>query len=263
MPRLDWGAAGERFYETGVDRGVLYVGDSPGVPWIGLTAVSENPSGGESKPYYIDGVKYLNTSAPEEYAGTISAYTYPDEFAPCDGYVMTRQGFYTTAQRRREFNLSYRTKVGSDLSEDAGYKIHLLYNALASPTERSNTTIGDSIDPNDFSWAITTRPPRVVDRFVSAHYVVDSRTTDPGVLSTIEDILYGTEENDPRIPGFMELLGIFDAATELVVIDNGDGTWTATAPFDVIRMIDVGVFEITHPNAELAVDEETFTVSSA
>ncbi len=210
MPKLTWGAAGSRFYEAGVDRGVLYVGELAGVSWNGLTGVNESSSGGDAKPFYIDGIKYLNTSAAEEFEATITAYTYPDEFAHCDGTYQPRPGMFITQQRRQSFGLSYRTKVGNDLSDDAGYKIHVVYNALASPTARSNKSLGDSSDPTDFSWSITTRPPSTTAYKPTAHLVIDSRSTDPSILSLVEDILYGTDEDPARIPSFTELIEVFD-----------------------------------------------------
>lgn len=262
MTRLDWNAPGSRFYEAGVDRGVLFVEGSAGVPWNGLTSVNESPSGGDPKSFYVDGVKYLVLSSAEEYEGTITAYTYPDEFEPCNGNVEPRSGMFLAHQPRKSFSMSYRTMVGNDLSESAGYKIHIIYNALASPSERENGTITDNTDPNDFSWKITCKPPPMHGYRPTAHVVFDSRTTDPSVMGIIEDILYGSDEDLSRLPTFDELLAAYDTISTLVVVDNGDGTWTATAPFDVIRMLDDETFEITAPTA-IPVDTETYTISSA
>lgn len=261
MPRLDWDAPGTRFYEAGVDRGVLYVAGQPGVVWNGLTSVNESPSGGEPRPYYIDGVKYLNLSAPEEFEATISAFTYPVEFELCDGSVQPRQGMFLTHQRRKNFGLSYRSLIGSDQSENLGYKLHVVYNALASPTGRDHGTLKEQNDPEEFSWKITTKPPAMDGYKRTSHIVIDSRTTDPTVLSEIEDILYGTDSDSARIPTLEELIGVYDTVSTMTVVDNGDGTFTVTAPYDVIRMLDDETFEITSNNA-VFIDEETYTLSS-
>lgn len=262
MARLDWNTPGTRLYEAGVDRGVLYVDGFSGVPWNGLISVSENPTGGEAKPFYIDGVKYLNRSAREEFEATLTAFTYPDEFEACNGNVEPRSGMFLSQQRRKSFGLSYRTMIGNDQTESHGYKIHIVYNALAAPSERSNESFKDTTDPNDFSWRITTKPPAMSGYRPTSHVVIDSRSTDPSVLSLIEDTLYGTDVDAARLPTFTELVAIFDTVASLVIIDNGDGTWTATAPFDVIRMIDVDIFEITAPTA-VFIDSDTYTISSA
>lgn len=211
MPRLTWSAVGERFYETGVDRGVLYVNGIYGVAWTGLTSVAESPSGGEARPYYIDGVKFLNISSAEEFEATINAFYRPLEFGPCDGTASIQNGLFVTQQPRKSFGLSYRTKLGNDVDgSDHAYKIHLVYNALAAPSERSNNTLGDSADPSVFSWAITTLPPSITGFKPTAHLVIDSRSTDPSVLSNVEDILYGNEANTAHLPSPDELIAIFN-----------------------------------------------------
>jgi hypothetical protein len=261
VARLDWNAAGSRFYEAGVDRGVLYVDGYPGVPWNGLTSVDESPSGGDPKPFYIDGVKYLAVPSPEEFEGTITAFTYPDEFAQCDGTAQPRSGLFLTHQRRKPFSLTYRTLIGNDQTDALGYKIHIVYNALASPSNRKNDTLKDQTDPSDFSWKITCRPPSIDGYRPTSHVILDTRTTDPSVIETVEDILYGTDADAARLPSLIDLIAAYDTISTLTVIDNGDGTWTATAPFDVIRMLDDETFEITAPTANF-IDEDTYTLSS-
>lgn len=261
MAELVWNTAGSRFYEAGVDRGVLYIDGQPGIAWNGLTSVNERPSGGDSTPFYIDGVKYLNLPAGEQFEATISAFTYPEEFSECDGTYQPRSGLFLTQQRRKEFGFSYRTKVGNDQSESFAYKLHIVYNALAEPSERSYESATDEVDPNDFSWKITTKPPAMPGYRPTSHVVMDSRNTDPTILALVEDVLYGTEEDSARLPTWDELLGIYDSISSLTVVDNGDGTWTATAPFDVIRFTDDTVFEITASTA-VFIDEDTYTLSS-
>lgn len=209
MPRLTWGATGQRFYETGVDRGVLYVDTQPGVAWPGLISVPESPSGGDARAYYIDGIKYLNISSAEEFEATINAFASPAEFAPCDGTTAIHNGLFVTQQPRKSFGFSYRTMVGSDLDPDYGYKIHLVYNALAAPSQRSNNTINDSSEPDAFSWDISTRPPTFTGYKPTAHFVVESKATAPYRLAAFEDILYGNDTNLPRLPPAQELVDFF------------------------------------------------------
>lgn len=210
MPRLSWDAVGQRFYETGVDRGVLYVEANPGVAWTGLTSVSESSSGGEAKAYYIDGVKYLNISSAEEFEATLEAFASPSEFGPCDGTVSVQNGLFVTQQPRKSFGLSYRTKIGNDTDgTDHGYKIHLVYNALAAPSDRANKTMGDSTDPLGLSWTITTLSPVVTGFKPTAHFVIDSRFTPTEILIEVEDTLYGNDANAPRQPPAQELTDIF------------------------------------------------------
>lgn len=212
MPRLIWNVVGERFFETGVDRGVLYVGVNAGVPWPGLVSVSESPSGGEARPYYIDGVKFLNIASAEEFEATINALYSPPEFDPCNGVSSIQNGLLVTQQPRRSFGLAYRTKLGNDVDgSDHAYKIHLVYNALAAPSQRDNTTVAETVNPSNFSWSITTLPPTISGYKRTAHLVVDSRFTTEGVLAFVEDILYGDTSNAARLPTPDELVTIFTA----------------------------------------------------
>lgn len=211
VTRLNWGASGERFFEAGVDRGVLYVGSAEGVPWNGLISVAEAPTGGETTPYYIDGIKYYNHIDGEEFEATIEAYTYPDEFSECDGTAPIKHGLFATQQKRKSFNLAYRTKVGNDVDGmDHGYKLHLIYNAHAAPTTRANSTLGDAPEPFNFTWKLTTRPVALKGRRPTAHFVIDSREAPGEVLAQLEDILYGTEESAARVPTVPELVYIFE-----------------------------------------------------
>lgn len=210
MARLVWGSVGERFYEAGADRGVLYVGSAAGVAWNGLTSVKESPSGGDPQPYYIDGYKYINIAAAEEFEATLEAFSSPKEFAPCDGTGQIANGLFITQQPRQQFNLSYRTRVGNDVAgTDLGYKLHLIYNALAAPSSRDNNSIGDKPDPNKLSWDITVRPPRLTGYKPSAHLVIDSRTALSADLTALETILYGQDFIDPRFPTQAEVITLF------------------------------------------------------
>lgn len=209
MPRLTWSAVGERFYETGIDRGVLYVDNEIGVAWTGLISVTENSSGGEAKPYYLDGIKYLNLSAAEEFEATLNAFSSPSEFAQCDGVASIHNGLFATQQPRKSFGFSYRTRVGNDLDgSDHGYKIHLVYNALSEPSDNAYSTIGESAEPSIFSWQISTLPPGLTGYKPTAHFVIDSRRTPKGLMAHIEDLLYGSIANSPRLLPPQELLDL-------------------------------------------------------
>lgn len=212
MTRLTWGAVGERFYEAGVDRGVLFVDNAEGVPWNGLVSVSEAPTGGEITPSYIDGIRYLNDVASEEFEATLEAYTYPDEFEQCDGTVPVKNGLFGTQQKRKPFALSYRTKVGNDVDGlKHGYKIHLIYNVTAAPTPRTNTSVGDVVEPDNFSWALSTIPESFKGHRPTAHFMIDSRDTPRDVLIRIEEVLYGSDTEISRIPSVPELVYIFES----------------------------------------------------
>lgn len=217
MARLNWGATAERFYETGIDRGVLYTGNGIGVPWNGLTSVSESPTGGEAKPAYIDGYKFRNVASSEEYEATIEAFSAPKEFGPCDGSRSIHNGLIATQQPRQAFNFSYRTLVGNPIEgTDYGYKIHLVYNALAGPAQRSNGTVSDSIEASKLSWSVTTLPPSLTGMKPTAHFIIDTRETPRGLLAAIEDILYGTDVNSARMPLVSELVAMFQSMGPIV-----------------------------------------------
>ena len=224
MTRLEWGVVGERFYETGVDRGVLYILDGDAVAWNGLVSVSEAPTGGEPNPYYLDGVKYLNLSSGEEYEATIEAYTYPDEFAQCEGVASIRNGLFVTQQSKKSFGLAYRTKIGNDVNGvDHGYKIHLVYGALAGPSPRGHLTISDTSEALNFSWQITTKPPAINEYKPASHFIIDSMDTPGELLAIIEDILYGKVDAAPRLPSVSELLFIFNSY-DTTIFDAGAPT---------------------------------------
>lgn len=203
---LVWDAAGERLYETGVKKGVLYVqGDNgkylKGVAWNGLTGVTESPSGAEANAIYADDMKYLNLYSAEEFGATIEAYTYPDEFAECDGSAELTKGVNIGQQKRKAFGMCYRTVLGNDITgEDYGYKLHIIYGAMASPSEKAYATINDSPEAITFSWEITTTPVNVAGLKPTASLVIDSTKADSAKLTALETILYGSESDDPRLP---------------------------------------------------------------
>lgn len=203
--KLSWDQVGERFYETGIDRGVLYPivsgTYSKGVAWNGLTAVNETPEGAEPTPIYADNIKYLNLMSAEELGITIEAFTYPDEFAACDGSVEIAEGVTIGQQTRQHFGLCYRTLIGNDESgTDHGYKLHLIYDCLASPSERPHNTVNDTPEAETFSWEVATTPIAVEGHKPSASLVIDSTKVDSTKLKALEDILYGTDSKEPTLP---------------------------------------------------------------
>lgn len=208
MAKIVWDKTGEHFYETGVKNGVLYVQEGSaypkGVAWNGLTAVTESPSGAEATPLYADDIKYLNLLSTEEFGATIEAYTYPDEFAACDGSAALVDGVMIGQQARKTFGLCYRTTIGNDTNgNDYGYKLHIIYGALAAPSEKAYATINDSPEAITFSWEVTTTPVNVTGAKPTASITIDSTKVDSTKLAALEDILYGKDGepgNEPRLP---------------------------------------------------------------
>jgi hypothetical protein len=197
VSRIDWNKAGERFFETGVDRGVLYPRLGQGVPWNGLVAVNENAAGGEVDSLYFDGVKYLDIAAGEDFEATIEALNAPLEFAPSDGQKYLSPGLSVTQQPRKPFGFSYRTLIGNDLvGTELGYKLHLVYNCTASPAARSNKTLAGNAEPGTRSWKIDTVPPAANTFRPTAHIVVDSTLVDPYLMEELETMLYGRDASD-------------------------------------------------------------------
>jgi hypothetical protein len=224
MTKLAWDQTGQRRYEAGVDHGVLYIPDnagaySNGFAWNGLVTVTESPSGAEASPQYADNIKYLNLVSAEEFGATIEAFTYPDEFGVCDGTASPETGITVGQQSRRSFGLVYRTRVGNDLEgTDYGYKLHLIYGALAAPSEKAYGTINDSPEAITFSWELTTTPTAVgtiegVEYKPTASLTIDSTTVDAGALSDLEDLLFGTPGSDPELPLPADVIALFAGTT--------------------------------------------------
>jgi len=226
MSKLVWDKTGERYYETGVNQGVLYPqaegGTYPkGVAWNGLISVTESPSGAEPTPLYADNIKYLNLMSAEEFGATIEAYTYPDEFAQCDGSAEIAPGVMIGQQNRKVFGLSYKTVLGNDADgNDYGYKLHLIYGALAAPSEKGYSTINDSPEAITFSWEVTTTPVPVTGFKPTASITIDSTKVDAAKLAALEEILYGKDPTtpedddgvDPRLPLPDEIIDLITPA---------------------------------------------------
>lgn len=206
MAKLVWDATGEKLYETGVKQGVLYIMDAEGkypngVVWNGLTAVTESPSGAEATPLYADDIKYLNLISAEEFGATIEAYTYPDEFMECDGSAALVEGAYIGQQPRKTFGLCYRTTLGNDVANESyGYKLHLIYGALAAPSEKAYATINDSPEAITFSWEVSTTPVPVTGHKPTASLVIDSTKVGAEKMAALEAVLYGAESSEARLP---------------------------------------------------------------
>ena len=219
MSKIVWDQTGERLYETGVDHGVLYpiqeTGEySLGVPWNGLTGVTESPSGAEATPLFADNIKYLNLVSAEDFGCTIEAYTYPDEFALCDGSASIAQGVNIGQQARKVFGLSYRTIVGNDVDSNAhGYKLHLIYGCLAAPSEKSYATVNDSPEAITFSWEVTSTPVNVTGFKPTACVTIDSTKADPTKLAELEAALYGTDDKEAYLPLPDEIVTIMGKAS--------------------------------------------------
>lgn len=219
MSKLKWDQTGERVYETGVKKGVLYVADGEGnlygkgVAWNGLTAVTESPSGAEATALYADDIKYLELMSNEEFGATVEAYTYPDEFAACDGSAELAPGVKIGQQPRKMFGLSYVTTLGNDTEgNDHGYKIHLVYGAKAAPSEKAYSSINDSPEAITFSWELTTTPVEVEGFKPASHIEIDSTKVDAEKLAAIEALLYGGESTEAKLPLPSEIIALLKDA---------------------------------------------------
>lgn len=253
MTRFIWGDV--RPFEAGVDRGVLFPQNSPGVVWNGLTQVKEAPSDGDAIAVYVDGFPFRNSRQSEGFAGTIEAFTYPDEFLEYDGF----QDQVITQQRRKTFGFSYRVMS----SGGPEYKIHIVYNAVAKPSNRDWQSLSNSVQPLALSWDFESTPVRVPGSAASSHLIIDSSVAHPSALTALEDALYGTDATDSTLPSLLDVIEIFESNAILRIIDNGDGTWTAIADDStgIITMLSTDIFEIDYVTA-VFIDTKTYTISS-
>lgn len=239
MTKLVWDKVGERLYETGLDQGVLYLADGTGIPWNGLTSIEEDMSGDTSAPAYYDGVKYLDIPATGDYAATLNAFTYPDEFLEFEGVADLGNGILVDGQASKLFGLSYRTKVGNDVDGvDHGYKIHILYNLTATPNAMSYQTLTSTTTPLQFSWRLTGVPSDVPYYRPTAHVIFDSRYLNAAMLVALEDLLYGDSDSQATLPTLSELVDfvsfwdpkriIPQSVTGLANLVDGTGDLTMT-----------------------------------
>lgn len=223
MAEIKWNKTGERIFEAGVDRGVLYPKVGSGVPWNGLVSINETPTGGEAVPHYLDGVKFYNKPGSTEFHATLEAFTYPDKFDELNGSPVSN-GLSFEEQNREEFGLTYRTLIGDDVvGLNRGYKIHMVYNALASPTASANVTKGAVLDPNNFTWDITATPEIVDGRKPTAHFTFDTTKTKGFRIEELERILYGTSTTSPRLPTPKELIDISKYGEALRIVPRASG----------------------------------------
>ena len=261
MTALVWDEVGKRTYEIGVDHGVLYLDDVV-VPWNGLINVEESPNA-EAKSFYLEGVKYLVSVSPSDYIGKLKAFTYPEEFDAVNGIAHVAPGLSYYDQPPKSFSLSYRTKIGNDLEgEDFGYRIHILYNIFATPDPISFSTIDSSLKPIQFGWNLTGTPPKMDSVRPTVHISIDSRSTPPEILQLVEDKLYGTSSSAPSLPLITEINEYFGYLGALLIIDHGDGTWSALDESDnYINMLDDTTFEIVGADT-VTLDPDTYEISS-
>lgn len=262
MTTLVWDEVGERTYQTGIDRGVLYLQDGTVVAWNGLTGMEESSSS-ELKSFFLDGIKYLESLLPGDFSGKLKAFTYPDEFDSINGVVDVAPGLSYHDQPSKSFNFSYRTRIGNDIEgTEHGYKIHILYNVVANPDSFAFGTLNDAVSPIEFSWTLTGTPPKIGKFRPTVHVSIDSTKTAPEILQMLEDKLYGTSETSPSLPTFHEVAEYFGYLGALIIVDHGDGTWSAIDESDgYITMLDATTFFIDNVDATYS-DAVTYQVSS-
>ena len=259
MTKLEWDTFGSRSYEVGLDRGVFYPSTGPGVPWNGLIAVSEieNETGG-GRIIYVDGNRHSTELGIGNFAAILSAVTYPDEFEEYDG--TDAQGF--SGQRRKSFNFSYRTLLANDaLGDYRGYLIHLVYNALATPSTRDYISLSGTVDPSVFSWGISTTPIVIPDARATSHFVIDSTKAYPVTIKWLEDQLYGTSLITAHMPTPTEILELFEENAIFRVIPHGDGTVTIIGPDEAVEEISPNLWKLDWPSV-IQIAEHTYKASS-
>lgn len=261
MVALLWDQIGQRTYETGVSRGVLYVGDNPGVAWNGLISI-EDGYDDSVDPVHFDGQKINDILVPGDWNGTLTAFTYPEEFNQCVGQLEDEAGFFVTGQAHSRFGLVWRTEVSTDTDREAGYKIHAVYNITAVANPRDSRTLTLDPEATEFSWELTSIPERVEGFKATSHFIFDSRQIDPFMMADVEDIFYGTADSEPRLPAMRDLATFMQRWGRLVITDNGDGTWTAYSPLPgVITGVTADQFTITSDTITM-LDADTYTIES-
>jgi hypothetical protein len=262
MPVLEWDKVGERTYETGLDRGVLYLPDGSAVPWNGLISVTESFDK-EIESIYYDGKKINDFVSLGSFSATMSAMTYPDEFMEIEGLTPLRRGVYMGDQAPKLFSLCYRTQIGNDVEgPSSNYKIHLIYNLTAIPSDRGSNTVSADLSLTTFEWHLTAIPEDISGYHPTAHIIVNSSNIDPFLLEDIEEILYGSSVSDAFLLTMGDLVDKLDEWYRVKIIDNGDGTWTATTLRDgFINFYEDGLFDIVNVNA-IYLDDVTFLIDN-
>lgn len=257
MSKLSWVSTTENVYEAGLDKGVFYPPSGSGVPWNGLVSVDENTNAEDPLPIFVDGVKVFDVPAPREFTATLSCYTYPDEFLEFDGYMEAAEGMYFGEQMPASFGLCYRTRIGSTKH----YKLHLLYNMTATPGAVSRKTFANIPEPSLLSWKLQGAPMKTNGGRPTSHVVLDTRRIDKGVLRHIEEVLYGSDDNEPRLPSPNDLEFFFSDVNPVVVtLLAASGEYALWAPSFYMTVTD-GVFEFTGPTFE-DFGDGTFSVES-
>lgn len=261
MTKLLWDQVGYRFYETGIDHGVLYLEDGSAVPWNGLVSVQEVFGDDTTTPYYVDGIKFNDSQTTGDFAATLKAITFPEEFQAYEGIYESSTGLYVDGQANKLFNLSYRTLIGSDMDGDAGYKIHILYGLIAIPEPPTYTTIAEKPSILQFSWKLV-GTPQDADRFrPTSHVIVDSRYTNPYLLAPIEEMLYGSDAKDALLPTLSDLVYYVDQWDLIEITDNHDGTWGAVGPDEMVVLLDDTTFQISNIDVEW-LDTNTYKIKT-
>lgn len=263
MTALVWDETGKHFYETAISKGVFYDSSGKGTSWNGLTSMEESVSN-SIQPIHFDGLKFNDIVTIGDFQGILKAWTYPDEFLPYEGIIEEQSGFFVANQPQSTFGLSYQTKIGNDLvGLEYGYKIHLLYNLTALPSQRTYQTLAQDPNPFEFEWTITGIPEEIENYRPTVHVIFDSTRLDPWMLEDLEEVLYGGADNDAYLPPLKGLATWARKWDRLIITDHGDGTWTAESPREEdIIMLDDTTFQIT---AETAVylDSVTYNISSS
>lgn len=257
MSKLEWHRPTDQSFESGLDRGVIYFSDGEAVPWNGLANVKDSGES-EVKDLYLDGIKYLSTVSPRDWSGSLTAYTYPSRFGEVLGISSIGDGLYVDSQAHEQFNLSYRTVVGTpNAGKKVHHKIHLIYKAVAALSEFENNTLDpSSMEPVAFEFELSAVPIVIPEKRPTAHIVIDTRELDSTTQSQLEGLLYGTDTEDPSFPTITELIDLLRYSDDVEVVDNGDGTWTASGSNANIQVDWNGRFNINNVDAEFLPDGE-------
>lgn len=263
MAAIVWDETGQRFYETAISKGVFYDVNGFGIPWNGLTSLEESVSNAVQAVHF-DGLKINDIVTVGDFSAVLRAFTYPDEFLPYEGILEDQSGFFVTDQPGSRFGLSYQTKVGNDVDGiEHGYKIHILYNLTALPSQKTYQTLSNEAMPMEFEWTITGIPEAIENFRSTVHIIFDSNKMDQWLLEDLEHIIYGDEDSDPYLPPLKGLATFIRKWDRLIITDHGDGTWSAESPRDgQIVMVDGTTFQIVSDTA-IYLDPDTYTISSS